>query len=74
MHPKCAAAGDDFGLEILQIWDEMINGDLFPYGSYFYNLTGSKDYDNFLVKCFSPPQRQPCPLGLQAQETDHAGR
>jgi len=28
------------------IWDEMINGDLFPYDSLFLNVTGSYDYDN----------------------------
>eukprot|EP00961_Rhodomonas_salina_P032217 434449-Rhodomonas_salina.1 len=27
-----------------------VAGDLFPYGSYFYNLTGSTDYDNCLVR------------------------
>ena len=29
------------------IWDEMINGDVFPYGSLFLNMTGVYDYDNF---------------------------
>jgi len=29
-----------------EIWDEMINGDLFPYDSLFLNATGSYDYDN----------------------------
>ena len=29
------------------IWDEMINGDVFPYGSLFLNVTGVYDYDNF---------------------------
>ena len=29
-----------------EIWDEMINGDLFPYSSLFLNVTGSYDYDN----------------------------
>jgi len=38
-----------------RIWDEMINGDLFPYGSYFYNLTGSTDYDNCL-NTNAPPE------------------
>jgi vitellogenic carboxypeptidase-like protein len=28
------------------VWDEMINGDLFPYPSLFVNVTGMYDYDN----------------------------
>eukprot|EP00048_Salpingoeca_helianthica_P014045 m.213951 g.213951 ORF g.213951 m.213951 type:complete len:453 (-) comp15581_c0_seq1:3107-4465(-) len=28
-------------------WDIMMNGDLFPYGTYFFNCTGSSNYDNF---------------------------
>lgn len=28
-------------------WDEMLNGDVFPYPNYFHNITGSNDYDNF---------------------------
>ncbi|EGD83190.1 hypothetical protein PTSG_03820 [Salpingoeca rosetta] len=30
------------------IWDEMLNGDVYKYPTYFYNLTGTLDYDNFL--------------------------
>jgi len=30
------------------VWDEMLNGDVYPYATYFYNLTASMDYDNFL--------------------------
>jgi len=29
-------------------WDEMLNGDVYPYPNYFHNITGSNDYDNFL--------------------------
>ena len=31
-----------------RVWDEMLNGDLYPYANYFHNITGSNDYDNFL--------------------------
>ncbi|KAJ1488424.1 Alpha/Beta hydrolase protein [Baffinella frigidus] len=34
--------------EAFRIWDEMLNGDLSPYPSLFFNVTGSKDYDNTL--------------------------
>ena len=30
-----------------RLWDEMLNGDLFPYPNYFHNVTASSDYDNF---------------------------
>lgn len=30
------------------VWDEMLNGDVYPYPNYFHNVTGSNDYDNFL--------------------------
>lgn len=30
------------------VWDKMLNGDVFPYGNLFHNMTGSNDYDNFL--------------------------
>lgn len=30
------------------VWDLMLNGDVWPYATYFYNLTGCTDYDNFL--------------------------
>ena len=30
-----------------RLWDEMLNGDLFPYPNYFHNVTDSQDYDNF---------------------------
>jgi len=29
-------------------WDEMINGDIYPYPNYYHNVTGSNDYDNFM--------------------------
>ena len=30
------------------VWDEMINGDIYPYPNYFHNISGSNDYDNFM--------------------------
>ena len=35
-------------LEAFNVWDEFLNGDVWPYGNYFHNITGSNDYDNFL--------------------------
>lgn len=29
-------------------WDQMLNGDVYPYPNYFHNITGSNDYDNLL--------------------------
>jgi vitellogenic carboxypeptidase-like protein len=34
--------------EAFEVWDEMINGDIYPYPNYFHNISGSNDYDNFL--------------------------
>lgn len=31
-----------------QVWDRMLNGDVFPYPNLFHNMTGLNDYDNFL--------------------------
>ena len=39
-------AGDYVGA--FSTWDEMLNGDVYPYPNYFHNITGSNDYDNFL--------------------------
>jgi len=30
------------------IWDQFINGDVWPYPSYYHNITGSNDYDNMM--------------------------
>merc|ERR1711990_605567 len=35
-------------VKAFEIWDEMLNGDIFPYPNYFHNITGSNDYDNFM--------------------------
>ncbi|CAM9097609.1 unnamed protein product [Ectocarpus fasciculatus] len=36
------------------VWDEMINGDIYPYPNYYHNVSGSNDYDNFM-NTNSPP-------------------
>jgi len=38
--------GDYYGA--FTVWDEMINGDIYPYPNYYHNVTGSLDYDNFM--------------------------
>ena len=30
------------------VWDKMLNGDVWPYGNLFHNMTGLNDYDNFM--------------------------
>lgn len=35
-------------LEAFTAWDQMLNGDVFPYANYFHNITGSNDYDNLM--------------------------
>lgn len=40
--------------DAFQIWDRMLNGDVFPYANYFHNVSGSNDYDN-LMNTNSPP-------------------
>lgn len=30
------------------VWDKMLNGDVWPYANLFHNFTGSNDYDNFM--------------------------
>lgn len=36
-------------LEAFNVWDEMLNGDIFPYKNYFHNITGSNNYDNIMM-------------------------
>lgn len=43
---KAIAAGDMY--DAFTIWDQMINGDIYPYPNYYHNVTGSNDYDNFM--------------------------
>eukprot|EP00958_Prasinococcus_capsulatus_P006376 scaffold603_cov404-Prasinococcus_capsulatus_cf.AAC.50 len=35
-------------LDAFNTWDEFLNGDIWPYGNYFHNITGLNDYDNYL--------------------------
>lgn len=30
------------------VWDKMLNGDIWPYANLFHNMTGSNDYDNMM--------------------------
>jgi vitellogenic carboxypeptidase-like protein len=30
------------------VWDQMLNGDIWPYANYFHNCTGLNDYDNYM--------------------------
>mmetsp|Transcript_34492 Transcript_34492/g.73491 ORF Transcript_34492/g.73491 Transcript_34492/m.73491 type:complete len:496 (-) Transcript_34492:358-1845(-) len=36
-------------LAAFEEWDRMLNGDVFPYPNYFHNITGSNNYDNFMM-------------------------
>mmetsp|Transcript_65976 Transcript_65976/g.103844 ORF Transcript_65976/g.103844 Transcript_65976/m.103844 type:complete len:494 (-) Transcript_65976:135-1616(-) len=36
-------------LGAFNLWDEMLNGDIFPYPNYFHNITGSNNYDNLMM-------------------------
>lgn len=40
------AAGDMIGA--FDVWDKMLNGDIWPYANLFHNYTGSNDYDNLM--------------------------
>ena len=33
---------------MFQIFDKLMNGDIYPYPTYFYNVTGVTDYYNIL--------------------------
>ena len=35
-------------LKSFDVWDKMLNGDVWPYGNLFHNLTGLNDYDNYM--------------------------
>jgi vitellogenic carboxypeptidase-like protein len=35
-------------LNAFDVWDQFLNGDIWPYANWFHNQTGSNDYDNFL--------------------------
>uniref|UniRef100_A0A7S1S0W9 Carboxypeptidase n=1 Tax=Alexandrium catenella TaxID=2925 RepID=A0A7S1S0W9_ALECA len=35
-------------LQAFGVWDEFLNGDVWPYSNYFHNVTGLNDYDNYM--------------------------
>ena len=35
-------------IKAFDVWDEFLNGDVYPYPSFYKNVTGSNDYDNVL--------------------------
>eukprot|EP00927_Polykrikos_kofoidii_P068802 TRINITY_DN64144_c0_g1_i1.p1 TRINITY_DN64144_c0_g1~~TRINITY_DN64144_c0_g1_i1.p1 ORF type:complete len:498 (-),score=58.92 TRINITY_DN64144_c0_g1_i1:84-1577(-) len=35
--------------DAFNVWDEMLNGDIYPYPNYFHNITGSNNYDNLMM-------------------------
>ena len=37
----------------LQIFDQLLNGDITAYPSFFYNVTGTSNYYNFLLTTVS---------------------
>ena len=37
----------------LQIFDQLLNGDITPYPSFFYNVSGTSNYYNFLLTTVS---------------------
>lgn len=37
-----------------QVFDELLNGDFFPYPTYFRNITGLSDYFNELSPSYPP--------------------
>ena len=55
--------------QAFDVWDEMLNGDIYPYPNYFHNITGLNDYDNFInsatprpthhFRSVRPPARPP---------------
>ena len=46
-------AADQYELAF-DIFDEFLNGDFYPYPTYFYNITGSTEYFNFLNPVYPP--------------------
>lgn len=49
-----AALRDEDYLTSFNIWDEMLNGDVFPYRNYIHNITGSNNYYNLLSPARTP--------------------
>lgn len=42
--------------DAFEIFDSLLNGDLTPYPSYFYNISGSTNYFNYLMTTSSPDE------------------
>ena len=52
---------DGLMLEAFNVWDKFLNGDVWPYGNYFHNITGLNDY-------VTPCQRlNPCGRRLRSK-------
>jgi vitellogenic carboxypeptidase-like protein len=55
------------------VFDEFLNGDFWPYGTYFFNITGTNEYFNFLDPIY-PPNNYPAFLNSPAtRELMHVG-
>ena len=50
---KCSLCTSWNFLFFPQIFDKLLNGDLIPYPTYFYNITGSTNYFNILRQSVS---------------------
>ncbi|XP_019617541.1 PREDICTED: probable serine carboxypeptidase CPVL [Branchiostoma belcheri] len=44
-------------MEAFKTFDELLNGDVYPYPSYFYNITGGTNYFNYL-RTVEPPEQE----------------
>ena len=52
-------------LAAFDVWDEMLNGDVFPYHNLFHNFTGSNDCAPAPFSCLLPSvPLAPMPLSL----------
>jgi vitellogenic carboxypeptidase-like protein len=48
VNPALAAIASGDYLQGFDIWDKFLNGDVWPYASYYYNVTGVTDYYNIM--------------------------
>jgi hypothetical protein len=48
--------------QAFDVWDEMLNGDIYPYPNYFHNITGLNDYDNFINSAATTQRFRSAPL------------
>eukprot|EP01092_Planopodium_desertum_P007783 TRINITY_DN321_c0_g1_i1.p1 TRINITY_DN321_c0_g1~~TRINITY_DN321_c0_g1_i1.p1 ORF type:complete len:455 (-),score=72.62 TRINITY_DN321_c0_g1_i1:52-1416(-) len=63
--PFLEALGSGDLLEAFRLFDEFMNGDFYQYHTYFFNITGTNDYFNFLDPVY-PPNPYPQYLMLNA--------